>query len=164
MLIEKQFRYKQWSNQRLLNAVRQIDKQRFPEEYAFIKQQFNHIAIVEALFKARLLGQAAPHTATNTEILPSLHQLEQNIYELDLWSIQFSQNLQIEQLQQQLAFQFTDGKYGKLSIEEMLFHLINHATYHRGNIAHALHHAGITHPADTYTVFIHETEPQRRIH
>lgn len=40
--------------------------------------------------------------------------------------------------------------------------MINHGTYHRGNIAHALHHANVEHPADTYTVFIHQLEPECR--
>jgi len=46
---------------------------------------------------------------------------------------------------------------------EILFHIINHGTYHRGAIGHALDLAQVSHPADTYTVFIHATEPERRV-
>ena len=47
---------------------------------------------------------------------------------------------------------------------EILFHIINHGTYHRGAIGHALDLAEVPHPADTYTVFIHAAQPERREH
>lgn len=46
--------------------------------------------------------------------------------------------------------------------QEILFHIVNHGTYHRGAIGHALDLAGAPRPADTYTVFIHAAQPQRR--
>ena len=49
-----------------------------------------------------------------------------------------------------------------LTREEIIYHLINHGTYHRGAIGHALDLAAAPRPADTYTVFIHAAEPERR--
>ncbi len=60
------------------------------------------------------------------------------------------------------AFQFVDGKHGTMTRREILFHIVNHGTYHRGAIGHALDLAGVSHPADTYTVFIHSAQPVRR--
>ncbi len=57
---------------------------------------------------------------------------------------------------------FSDGLNGAMTCEEMLFHLINHGTYHRGAIGHALDLAGGKRPADTYSVFVHGIEPERR--
>ena len=41
---------------------------------------------------------------------------------------------------------FVDGKQGMLSLEEAIFHLVNHGTYHRGAIGHALGRADSTGP------------------
>ena len=49
-----------------------------------------------------------------------------------------------------------------MSVEEILFHVLSHGSYHRGNIAHALDLAMIPHPVDGYGAFIHEREPERR--
>jgi len=49
-----------------------------------------------------------------------------------------------------------------LTREEVIYHLINHGTYHRGAIGHALDLARAPRPADTYTVFVHAAEPERR--
>lgn len=48
------------------------------------------------------------------------------------------------------------------SREEAILHLVNHGTYHRGAIGHALDRADGNRPADTYTVFIRGAEPERR--
>jgi uncharacterized damage-inducible protein DinB len=66
------------------------------------------------------------------------------------------------QLQGSVRFTFTDGKPGLLSREEVIFHLVNHGSYHRGAIGHALDLANASRPADTFTVFIHSAEPHRR--
>jgi uncharacterized damage-inducible protein DinB len=62
-----------------------------------------------------------------------------------------------------IAFRFADGRRGKMTIYEILFHIITHGSYHRGNIAHALDLAGVTHPVDGYGAFIHAFEPNRRM-
>ena len=49
-----------------------------------------------------------------------------------------------------------------MTVEEILFHIVNHGSYHRGNIAHALDLACVPHPVDGYGIYIHEEEPQRR--
>lgn len=49
-----------------------------------------------------------------------------------------------------------------MSVEEILFHVLNHGTYHRGSIAHALDLAGVDHPPDGYGIFVHQAEPDRR--
>ncbi len=158
----KLFLYKQWSDQRLFKAIAQINQEKYLDDYNFAKQQFNHMLIVEELFRSRLENKKALHTQTNTEVLPAFDELQQRIEHSHAWWIEFVENIQSDQIAEIIHFQFIDKKTGSLSIEEILFHIINHGTYHRGNIAHALHHAQVTHPADTYTVFIHQHEPERR--
>ncbi|MDR0237568.1 DinB family protein [Acinetobacter sp.] len=158
----KLFLYKQWSDQRLFKAIAQINQEKYLDDYNFAKQQFNHMLIVEELFRSRLENKKALHTQTNTEVLPAFDELQQRIEHSHVWWIKFVKQIELIQLSKVIHFQFIDKKTGSLSIEEILFHIINHGTYHRGNIAHALHHAQVTHPADTYTVYIHQHEPERR--
>jgi len=61
-----------------------------------------------------------------------------------------------------ISFTFADSKRGTMSIEEILFHVVNHGSYHRGSIAHALDLAGVPHPPDGYGIFIHNKNPERR--
>lgn len=161
MLIET-FKYKQWADQRTFDAVRAIKGSEHPSSAAFARQQFNHMVRVEELFKARLLGEPAPHASTNTELVPSLNELGERITISNLWFTRYVEQLEHGELDHSLNFQFVDGKRGVMTRREILFHIVNHGTYHRGAIGHALDLANAARPADTYTVFIHSVEPSRR--
>lgn len=161
-MLLSQFQYKQWSDQRMLNAIQQIDQGKFAEQYAFICQQLNHMLIVEDLFRARLKQQKQPHPKTNSEIVPDFKQLTLRLTHSDQDYLDYVQQIQCQQLEQFIDFTFTDQQKGSMQIQEILFHIINHGSYHRGSIARALDQAGVTHPADSYTMFLHVTQHQRR--
>lgn len=161
-MLDEAFAYKRWAMGRTLDAVRAVDAQAFPASVAFARQQLNHIAIVEELFRARLLGEAAPHAATNTAEVPALEELAARLEASDQWYAGHLAGMAPEQWDQTLRFRFADGRDGCMTRREILFHVLNHSTYHRGAIGHALDLARVPHPADTYTVFLHQTQPWRR--
>lgn len=156
------FKYKQWADQRTLDAIQFIDAARFPSSMAFARQQLNHMVRVEELFRARLAGDAEPHQSTNTDVVPELDALALRLGLSNQWFASYAESLPAEHHQQTVAFTFVDGKRGRMTRQEMLFHIVNHGTYHRGAIGHCLDLAEAPRPADTYTVFIHAADPQRR--
>ena len=153
-LLVESFNYKAWSDRRTLDAIARIDAEAFPASLAFALQQLNHMAIVEELFRARLLGEPAPHQQTNSEVVPG--------YDVRVagWRIRppgspaMSPSLPLERRGEWLRFRFADGRDGGMTRQEILFHIVNHGTYHRGAIGHALDLAGAPRPADTYTLYI----------
>ena len=156
------FNYKKWADERALSAARLINVIQFFEQINFIRQQLNHLVLVEENFKARLLGDKEPHSENNTEIIPALDYLIIRVNDSNRWYQDYISNLSKDDLNEQVYFKFVDGKIGSMSKLEILFHIVNHSTYHRGAIGRALDMAGGLRPADTYTVFIHQAEPQRR--
>lgn len=160
MLIEA-FNYKRWADQRTLDAITRINGKEFPS-VAFALQQLNHMVRVEELFRSRLVGALAPHLSTNTELVPEFDELNKRIGDSNQWFTCYVESLAPGISAESISFQFVDGKHGAMTRMEVLFHVINHGTYHRGAIGHALDLAGVPHPADTYTVFIHSAQPARR--
>ena len=161
MLIDA-FKYKQWADRRTLDAVKRLCGSNSPAAAAFALQQLNHMARVEELFRAHLLGAEAPHASTNSEVIPELEELEKRIADSNEWFMRYVEDVGPDQKNQSIRFQFVDGKHGSMTGLEIFFHIINHGTYHRGAIGHALDLARVPRPADTYTVFIHSVEPGRR--
>jgi len=159
MLIEA-FEYKIWADDRTLRAVESIDKDKFPENYSFTLQQINHMVIVEELFKSRIKVTDPPHENTNTSVVPDFYNLKDRLVKSGRWYLKYVSSL--TEHKKVISFEFADGKNGNMSIEEILFHIVNHGTYHRGNIAHTLDLASVPHPPDGYGIFIHEKEPERR--
>ncbi|MBS0354931.1 MAG: DinB family protein [Proteobacteria bacterium] len=162
MHLHTPLKYKAWADQRTLDAVARIDRETHVAQFDFARQQLNHMVRVEELFRARLTGGAEPHDSTNTPELPPFETLAARLGASNQWLQDYAQALQPDHLEQRIHFTFVDGKKGALSREEVLYHLINHGTYHRGAIGHALDLAKAPRPADTFTVFIHATEPDRR--
>lgn len=162
MLIADALRYKAWADRRTLDAVAAVDWQIFPSALAFARQQLNHMVRVEELFRARLLATPEPHSSTNTETVPELGELDRRLTASNEWLRDYVGAATPDRLREPICFAFTDGQRGSLTREEVIFHLINHGTYHRGAIGHALELAGAPRPADTFTVFIHSAEPGRR--
>lgn len=154
------FNYKIWADDRTLDAIDSINKDCFPDSYSFTLQQINHMVIVEELFKSRLTNDSAPHRTTNTDVVPAFDELNQRLKESGNWYRNYVSDL--ENGEELISFKFADGKLGKMSVEEILFHIVNHGSYHRGNIAHALDLASVPHPIDGYGIYIHEKEPERR--
>ena len=161
-MVIRAFNYKIWADELTLRAIDRIDKLTFCDTYKFIVQQVNHIVIVEELFKARLVGSPVPHQNTNSYIVPKLGELKGRLNESNKWYQRYISDLDDETKLAVLPFTFADGKSGSMSVEEMLFHIVNHSSYHRGSIAHALDLADVSHPADGYGIYVHEKEPARR--
>ena len=162
MKLDTPLKYKAWADRRTLDAIARIDRTAYAAQFDFARQQLNHVVRVEELFRARLTGENEPHQSTNTADLPDLEDLDSRLTASNRWLEDYALTLPSEDLQQQVRFTFVDGKKGSMSREEVLYHLINHGTYHRGAIGHALDLANTTRPADTYTVFVHAAEPGRR--
>lgn len=162
-MLKDAYRYKVWADERTLAALADFEwKDRASPVFAFMRQQINHMVIVEELFRARLLGEQAPHPATNTEVVPTLHVLTHRLTASNAWATDYLTRIAPAELYRAVSFVFADGQHGTLTRQEIFFHLINHGTYHRGAIGHALDIGGGKRPADTYTVFAHSSEPQRR--
>lgn len=159
MFIEA-YNYKIWADNRTLRAIETIDKESFSDSYAFALQQINHVVIVEELFRSRLTNSPARHKSTNSDVVPFFDELEHRLIESGNWYINYVSDL--KKVEELISFKFADGKRGTMSIEEILFHIVNHGSYHRGNIAHALDLAFVPHPIDGYGIYIHEKQPERR--
>lgn len=117
--------------------------------------------MVEELFKARLLKLLLPHQVTNTDIVPSLVELERRLKNSNNWYIQYILGFMVNE-DEKVSITFNDRQKGLMTWQEILFHIINHAIYHRGSINHRIKQCNLTRPADMYTMFIYEIEPQRR--
>lgn len=161
-LLLKALEYKGWADRRTLDAVGTLDPVQCVTSLAFAQQQLNHMVRVEENFRARLQSKPDLHSSTNTELVPNLPDLDQRLTASNTWLATYAADLRTDQIHQTLSFTFVDGLQGSMTPAEILFHIVNHGTYHRGAIGHALDLARAKRPADTYTVFIHALEPQRR--
>jgi uncharacterized damage-inducible protein DinB len=156
------FAYKAWANEELFGALAGLDAAAHPAEVHDAIRILNHVYVVDRIFKAHLEGLAHDYAATNTKATPSLQALTDAVKEVDSWYLAYAGNLAPSLLQEGVRFAFTDGDTGVMSREEILLHIINHGTYHRGAAGQVMRSASAAPPHDLYTRFLHAVQPERR--
>lgn len=154
---------KSWANNELFNVLATVSSESHAAAVHSAIRTLNHIYVVDRIFRAHLTGEPHDYTATNTEATPTLGDLHFAVAETDAWFESYVATITDKQLNESIFFRFTDGDTGQMSREEMLFHVITHGSYHRGNVGQVLKSMAIAPPRDLYTKFLHVREPSRRL-
>lgn len=155
------FGYKAWANAELFDLLATLPAEHAEQLHSCIRT-LNHIYVVDRIFRAHLSGESLPFDATNTQATPSLAELCSDVEATDAWYVHYVASLTESALEEVIDFTFTDGDHGRMSREEILFHVLTHGGYHRGNIGQVLKSISVAPPRDLYTKFLHQSEPGRR--
>lgn len=160
--MQSEFRYKAWANAELLEALSLVDSEKYTESWKMAVRLVNHTYVVDRIFAAHLMSQEHSFGGTNTIDTPSLEQLTRIVGESDQWYVDYAGRTDAQSLSERLCFTFTDGEKGSMTRKEILTHILVHGAYHRGNVGMLLTSCGVNRPADTFTRFLHLTDPDRR--
>lgn len=156
-------RYSAWANRRLFDALAALPEgaARAPRPTGFgtMVNTLNHAHVVDLIWKAHLEGKAHGFTRRITDTEPVLPVLREAQAEVDRWYVDHADALTAEQHDEVLHFRFVDGGAGAMSRGDMLLHVVNHKTYHRGYVADMLYQAGARPPVMDLPVFLRD-EPQ----
>jgi uncharacterized damage-inducible protein DinB len=75
---------------------------------------------------------------------------------MDAWFINFGDSQSAAQLKLPIEFAFVDGGAGLMSGHEILSHVINHASYHRGFVSDMLYQIPVSPQANDLPVFLRD--------
>ena len=156
------FAQKSWANRELYDAVAGVSAAEHRAERHAAIRTLNHIYVVDQIFSAHLAGEKHSYTATNTPKTPELGELDFAVAQTDAWFERHVAAITADALAERVCFQFTDGDTGAMTREEMLFHVLTHGAYHRGNVGQILKGMSVVPPRDLFTKFLHLHEPARR--
>jgi uncharacterized damage-inducible protein DinB len=162
-LLTSMFRYKAWADEGLFAGLLAA-RGRLPEDdLEAAWATLDHAHAVDGIFRAHLEGRPHAYTGTHSPQRLAPGHLLQAVRDNDRWFVAHVQAIGDDDLAAPLAFDFTDGSAGRMSREEMLGHVIAHGGYHRGEVGQILtRHTGSS-PRDTFTAYLHEAEPARRL-
>lgn len=150
-------------NRELYDVVATVSPKDHADALHTMVRTLNHIYVVDQIFRAHLQGERHAYIATNTPETPELDALHFAVTETDHWFESYLAEVTGDALGESLSFQFTDGDMGKMTREEMLFHVLTHGAYHRGNVGQVLKGISVAPPRDLFTRFLHLREPARRL-
>ncbi len=103
----------------------------------------SHILNAQQVWNSRILGET-PFGVWQLNPSDQLEKINQSVYEK---SLKIIEKLPLDKL---ILYQNTQGKRFSNSVCDILLHIVNHATYHRGQIASAFRIQGIQPLATDY--------------
>jgi uncharacterized damage-inducible protein DinB len=139
-------RYRMWADQNTFDAVAALPPGEAAKERTNpLKSMIgtlNHIYLVDLVWQAHLEGR---------EDLPGLRTAQQTINQ---WYIELSDDQSAESLDEIVRFRFISGEPGAMTRGEILLHVVNHATYHRGWIAEMFFQVPARNPTTDLPVYL----------
>jgi uncharacterized damage-inducible protein DinB len=153
-------RYKAWANDLLFQTVSELPEgelvARRPIVFGSILRTLNHIYAMDVVWKAHL--ESLPHefVTRNPETSPPFAELRDAQKDMDAWYVNYAQSLDASGCDEVMNFTFIGGGYGSMSRGDILLHVVNHATYHRGHIAGMLYQIPASPPTTDLPVFLRD--------
>jgi uncharacterized damage-inducible protein DinB len=156
-------RYNAWANRLLHDAVARLPagEATRPRQSVFrdMVHTLNHIYVIDRIFQAHLEGRAHGYTARNTERYPPLAELWPLQETVDRWYVDWSDAATPAALDEVVRFAFVGGGEGAMTRAEMVVHVVNHTTYHRGFVAEMIHQVPVRPPVTDLPVFLRDARP-----
>jgi uncharacterized damage-inducible protein DinB len=153
-------RYNAWANRVFFDAVGALPEGQAtqPRQTLFknIVHTLNHNYVIDSIFKAHLEGRAHGYTARNTTETPALETLRADQRALDQWYVTWSDAITEAALDERVSFTFVGGGPGVMTRGQILLHLINHTSYHRGFAADLFYQVPAKPPTTDLTVFLRD--------
>jgi uncharacterized damage-inducible protein DinB len=155
--IQRLFAYNTWADQRTVAGCEALTKEQFLEplggSFGSVRNTLAHIMDVEWLYLERWQGRA-PSSFPKAEDYPDLSHIKERWRSIDSDMDEFLRALSSERLAQIIEFRNTKGILYRHPLWETMQHLVNHGTYHRGQVTTLLRQLGAT-PLATDMIFFY---------
>jgi uncharacterized damage-inducible protein DinB len=157
--------YKAWANDLLFQTLSE-----HPESELIAKRQIvfgnilrtlNHVYVMDVVWRAHLEGSSHGFTTRNPETSPPFAELREAQKSIDAWYVRYAESLAAPAYEDVLNFTFIGGGSGSMSRSDILLHVVNHATYHRGHIAGMIYQIPAHPPTTDLPVFLRDRASAR---
>jgi uncharacterized damage-inducible protein DinB len=160
-VIRKLARYNAWANKTIFDAVAALPageaaKER-PTLFKNMVNTLNHLYVVDLIWQAHLQGREHGLPALNTVLHPDLDELWRAQRDIDDWYVGWSDALSDAQADEIVRFTLISGNQGKMRRGDVMLHVVNHTSYHRGFVADMFCQIPARPPLTDLPVFLRET-------
>jgi len=155
------YAYNRWANARVLDAVAKLNTEQYTRDlsnsFRSVHDTLTHILAAEWIWLRRWQGES-PKALLNPADFPDLAALRAKWMEVELEQMAFVNNLTDERLGMPVSYINTKGKTWTYSLWQMLQHVVNHSTYHRGQVTTMLRQLGAEPAATDFLLFFDENK------
>ncbi len=150
MSMKKHFRdlikYNDWANQRVLIT---FEENEIHDEY--LLKMFSHLISAQIIWLNRI--KDLPTSPFPLWEKYKLRELRTMTMESSTNWMNYLEEHQLETFEEMIFYKNSEGKRFESTIREIITHMVNHSTYHRGQIAKEIKDKGIEPPATDYIAY-----------
>ena len=145
------FDFHYWARDRMLHAVVALTPDQFAEpvggSFGSVRETLNHVYGAEVLWLRRWQGESP--TGFPSAMPQSIGELHEAWHMQEARMRAYLDSLSNSDLSRTVVYRNLAGMRGESLMWEMLAHVVNHATYHRGQVTTLLRQLGATPPEST---------------
>lgn len=149
-------RYKAWANDLLFDAVAKLPEAELTAPRKIfagnLLRTLNHTYAMDDVWRAHLEGRPHGYSKRTPDETPPLAQLRDLQKAMDAWYVRYADGLSQEN--EIVHFRFIGGGPGSMARRDILLHVANHGTYHRGNVASMMYEIGTPPPTTDLPVYL----------
>jgi uncharacterized damage-inducible protein DinB len=157
--ITRLFDYNRWANARVLDRVSAVDDEEYGRavggSFPSVKETLAHLYAAEWIWSERLQGRS-PRALPPAAEVPTLSELKKKWAAVEDGQRRWIAELAAVRLSEPLTYQNVKGETWTYPIGELLVHIVNHSTYHRGQVITMLRQLGKQGISTDYLVFLDE--------
>jgi uncharacterized damage-inducible protein DinB len=161
--IQQLYAYNAWADQRTVAACEALTTDQFLEplggSFGSVRNTLAHIMDVEWLYIERWHGRS-PSGFPKPENYPDLAHIKDRWASINVDIDQFLRELTNKRLTEITEFRTTKGILYRHPLWQVMQHVVNHGTYHRGQVATLLRQLGVTPHATDLVLFYRESSGQ----
>jgi uncharacterized damage-inducible protein DinB len=139
------YEYNSWANGRSLDACSALSDEQFTRDlgssFPSVRDTLSHICEVEWLWLERWQGRSASSLRPGSDFT-TLDSLRRRWQEVETSLLGYISPLKAEDIARIVEHTTTKGVPQAAPLWQMLQHLVNHGTYHRGQVATMLRQLG----------------------
>jgi uncharacterized damage-inducible protein DinB len=157
--IRELYAYNRWANRRLLGAAGDLSPADFDRDlgssFPSVRSTLAHILAGEWIWLQRWLGRS-PQSLPSDREFASYPALRSRWSLNEEAQLAFIDGLGDDSLRSTVRYRTTEGDTYEAPLWQLMRHVVNHSTYHRGQVATMLRQLGATAPATDLVVFHRE--------
>jgi uncharacterized damage-inducible protein DinB len=164
-MLREMFAYNYWARDRQLAVCGSLTGEQLAQplggSFGTLRDTLKHMLGAESAWLQRFLGSSPRSLPWLKETL-SLEAIVSRWKEVEGGMLSFVAGLDSQRLAQPLTYQNFKGETWSYPLREVLLHLANHGTYHRGQVTMALRLLGADAPAVDFLVYVDEKAGRKR--
>lgn len=159
--IRTTYAYNRWANRRLLGAAGQLQPQdvvrHLGGSFGSVQATLVHIMWGEWLWLRRWRGES-PKLLFDPKECPRVADIESRWDDVARDQADFIASLTDARLATRISYENLEGQRWEYTLADMMQHVTNHSSYHRGQVATSLRQLGQRPPATDFLVYLDEIE------